>query len=456
MVAATQKIAFVDTGIRGAANDIRRKASADAAYSADLRTVYKLLARVADRWDLPVKEAERQLTEPSISRAQKIALIRQGMTKDEKADLEKIFWSAEHPINAEARGFVAEILNIPLCSLPSSSPLKHGWLALKDEREVILGGVNPSVGGDVINLSAPNYQGRSWTIPASDNGCDDGRFVTKLENARPGDWLQVHTYSPEGGASDWLNVQVRAGRDTTNATARTSFLRMSEIASGAPGEDREFRLHSISPASRISEPHAKLAFINTTTGDKEWVTLDGDGLMPSDIVLHGHRTHTWSIRISDGVNDQNFETEIGTINPDDVYPEIPNPSGISTKLNLDGSDRCRLVSLRGELWGASGPSPDDVFQGWGADCWLAAAAAGIAKVDPEILQKMIYDNGDGTYTVTLHKYDPVMKRHIPRVYVVDDKVRFAGATPIFGRGAIGENGKTIVWWPILEKAFAEL
>lgn len=49
--------------------------------------------------------------------------------------------------------------------------------------------------------------------------------------------------------------------------------------------------------------------------------------------------------------------------------------------------------------------PDDIRQGQLNNCFLVAAMAAVAEQDPGFIQNMIQDNGDGTYTVTLHQYD---------------------------------------------------
>ena len=46
--------------------------------------------------------------------------------------------------------------------------------------------------------------------------------------------------------------------------------------------------------------------------------------------------------------------------------------------------------------------PNDVTQGNLGDCYLLAAAAAVARLNPALIEQMIHDNGDGTYNVTLH------------------------------------------------------
>ena len=46
--------------------------------------------------------------------------------------------------------------------------------------------------------------------------------------------------------------------------------------------------------------------------------------------------------------------------------------------------------------------PNDVTQGNLGDCYLLAAAAAVARLNPALIERMIHENGDGTYNVTLH------------------------------------------------------
>lgn len=50
-----------------------------------------------------------------------------------------------------------------------------------------------------------------------------------------------------------------------------------------------------------------------------------------------------------------------------------------------------------------GVSPDDISQGYLGDCWYIASLQAVAQANPSIIEKAIKDNGNGTYTVTLHK-----------------------------------------------------
>jgi hypothetical protein len=50
-----------------------------------------------------------------------------------------------------------------------------------------------------------------------------------------------------------------------------------------------------------------------------------------------------------------------------------------------------------------GADPSDVKQGALGDCYLLAALAAVAKTNPALIERMISDNGDGTYNVTIYE-----------------------------------------------------
>lgn len=107
--------------------------------------------------------------------------------------------------------------------------------------------------------------------------------------------------------------------------------------------------------------------------------------------------------------------------------------------------------------------PNDVAQGQLANCYLISSLAAIAQVNPELLEKNIEANGDGTYTVTLYKkadkpwwnpfasdYDKVEVR-VTADFPVDK-----GGKPIFAQPGDSKDGKAELWVMLYEKAYAQL
>lgn len=96
----------------------------------------------------------------------------------------------------------------------------------------------------------------------------------------------------------------------------------------------------------------------------------------------------------------------------------------------------------------------DVDQGQIADCYVMAAIGAYARNNPDAIEEMIQDNGDGTYTVTFHEkqsgflgigggYKEV------QITVNAEFPDSKGAQPST------DGGKTEIWPLILEKAYAQ-
>ncbi len=96
------------------------------------------------------------------------------------------------------------------------------------------------------------------------------------------------------------------------------------------------------------------------------------------------------------------------------------------------------------LFAASGPSKDDVFQGAVGDCYFMASLSAIANADPNYIQQMVVDLGDGTYAVRFYDQgQAVYVRVEADLYVTDSgDLQYAD---------LGQGGS--VWVAIVEKAY---
>lgn len=107
--------------------------------------------------------------------------------------------------------------------------------------------------------------------------------------------------------------------------------------------------------------------------------------------------------------------------------------------------------------------PNDVKQnGSVANCYLMASIAAVAEQNPQYIQDMIQDNGDGTYTVTLHEYD---KGGLFGTGFLGSgewkpvEVTVTADFPESGSGLSGDkdaDGAVEIWPQLIEKAYAEL
>lgn len=108
--------------------------------------------------------------------------------------------------------------------------------------------------------------------------------------------------------------------------------------------------------------------------------------------------------------------------------------------------------INGKLY-INGVSENDVIQGDLGNCYFLASIAAIARTNPEIIQKAIKDNGDGTYTVTFYENGKPVQVTVDNVFPTKGD-RFITAKPA---ESIEENGKykPEMWVMILEKAWAK-
>ena len=95
------------------------------------------------------------------------------------------------------------------------------------------------------------------------------------------------------------------------------------------------------------------------------------------------------------------------------------------------------------------PSIDvtDVNQGAVGDCYFVAAIASIVltRGGVQFIQRMIVDNGDGTFTVTFPGHEPIR--------LDGDVYANASGVPLYGR--LGKDS-TDYWFLLLEKAYAQM
>lgn len=130
-----------------------------------------------------------------------------------------------------------------------------------------------------------------------------------------------------------------------------------------------------------------------------------------------------------------------TVNPDPKNEFAPNDS----YKTIDG-----VATVKG-AGDAHAVDPSDVKQGSLGDCYFVAQLAATARTDPDRIANLIKDNGDGTYTVTLHLRDAQGKRS-PKEIVVDSQFPQKGAAKT---GDVGADGKPELWPMLIEKAFAK-
>jgi Calpain family cysteine protease len=113
----------------------------------------------------------------------------------------------------------------------------------------------------------------------------------------------------------------------------------------------------------------------------------------------------------------------------------------------------------GTLFGSGGPSYKDVAQGEEGDCWLLAAFAETAAVDPSVIQSMFTDdgtaleNGVEVHIWTVRFYDNGVTSYL----TVNNELPAENGDYVYAGGFQSINASTnVLWVPLLEKAYAQL
>ncbi len=130
---------------------------------------------------------------------------------------------------------------------------------------------------------------------------------------------------------------------------------------------------------------------------------------------------------------------------------------LRTKVKSEYRDTNGQLFVRGP-GDANEIDPNDIDQNKLGDCYLLASLAAVAKANPDAIRRMIRDNGDGTYTVTLNvrrlPWEPG-KGEFKQVDVkVTDQLAFLDGRLAFAGPADGTTEKPELWVALIEKAYA--
>ncbi|MFT3706257.1 MAG: C2 family cysteine protease [Archangium sp.] len=422
----------------------------------------QILSEVGDRSGWSASKVLSELKKPGMTQDQQVALAAKGLSAGEKKDLATILDQGTVPLEAGAKEFLEKVIGR---TTPPPGPGPGGDISVNglsisgDQVNGLTGKTKAGATLEAINLStAPTgryHTDDTFVIGKADaNGNFSGAKLTGDMAMREGDMIRMRARYADGTTSDWINVKANTAetKDTNNAA-------VAVFRIGLTATNGQIAVSNINEGRQISEPGAKLQFTNARTGEKTVVTLDADGTFPKDLKIKGQAGDKFSVAASDGVNNTNFATSVGNVQvPGGAVGGdiIKDPALHKDELNADGTPKFGKKNFTGPLIDGA-IEPGDVQQGQLGDCYFPSAIAALAKADPNVLKNAIKDNGDGTYTVTFKERDWMSGKvkDVPVKVDGDLYVRSWGG-PLYGHSAnSGEPTKMEMWFPVLEKAYAQ-
>lgn len=417
----------------------------------DDSNLFNFLAGIGDKSGRKFMATMRALQAPGVTRDQQVEIVRDGMDDQEKLDVESMLADDSISWTPDARNFMEALVG--QTPVEPGEPLPLGQELEAKFNEIAANGETL----EIVNISEnpeASLQADAMEIKAD----EWGKFHGKLDNVEEGDHLRVRTRDANGNVSNWMTLQAGGiGEvDTRNATTEVEAFGLEA------NEEGDVELIYLGDGM-MSEPNAKFQLTNKRTGDKFDFQLDAEGKLPPGVSFKGQANDEFSIAVSDGVNNIDFSKTSGVVKvdgpPEPVDLEDPSPWK-KRHVDDDGNPTVTTQRYSGPLF-IDGATAADVKQGSLANCYFCAAASSVANSNPEIIENMMKDNGDGTYTVTFKEetyYNSGRFRN--RKVTVDGDLykRSSGNRPLYG-GSVGETydpDKMEMWYPILEKAYAKL
>jgi hypothetical protein len=289
----------------------------------------------------------------------------------------------------------------------------------------------PGVGSEMITIEA--YDGKTWSSAYTATAKTTAAPAPPSPPAGPPSI--VSQLSNAGIAADVGNLMVN------NSLSYNAMLQiLQDAAVGGM------------TASKFSTLQTLASLLNQTNG----ITVSSAVQQLTDDVINGNSANaTWNGGASkastlgnlSATSTQTQATElIGTWFLGTNLPSL-DVSGIGED-NLGPTYQASTLPL----YGVGGtPSYLDVNQGYLGDCYFVAALGEVALQDPSLIENMITNNGNGTYSVRFYVNGQADYVTVNSQLPVMNGYDWAnGSTQEFA------NSTTVSWVALVEKAFAEL
>lgn len=416
----------------------------------DAQELADLLAAVADRPGLSRFLARILLARPGITEEERLAFTRKGMDATEREDLLNILDGGYVDMTDTVRRFLNKLVGRDA----GEEPVPHLEVSGNQAQQTIAGTASPGATIEAVNLSAIAstrfYRTDTFELATADA---HGRFNGSVRGLEEGDWVRLRARSTTGAVSHWLTLRATglAAADTRNTEVNLARMGLRDRGDGW------VEVKNIDPSRLVAEPGARLLFRNIRTQQETRLTLDDHGGFPEGACLAGRAGDTWSVHASDGVNNTDFLETCGTVTASGTSGPAANPplpAPLKADCNPDGSHGFGTCQFTGPLF-AGTPDIHGAHQGFLGDCYLVSAVGALAQHRPRLLQDIIRDNGNGTYTVTFKELDD--KGTCTEVPITVDGHLYVNArgTPLYGfsSGPLAPD-RMELWFPLLEKAYA--
>ncbi|MCK6546650.1 C2 family cysteine protease [Myxococcota bacterium] len=411
--------------------------------------VLRLLASVGDTWGKKSDAVLAELSRPGITRKEQFDLASKGLDYLEKRDLRTFLDQSGWPMSAGAKNFLEALTG------RAELKLDFGPLSIEgDQRDGIRGTARKGDVIEAINLTTAPEGRLHLTDTVQIGAADDaGKFVGRLPDVREGDLIRMRARGADGNVTPWVDVRAKGIEPRDNRNAKVNLERIDlTFENGAV-------VVTHNTPRPLSEPGAIVRFKNDRTGKTKDVTVDENGSFPKDLKLEGAAGDSFSVAVTDNVNNKDFATITGTLRVPGGQGggvggvDLPDPAPLKSDSREDGTARVSKERFVGPLY-VGEISPGDVRQGAIGNCYFPAALAAIAHFRPEAIRDAIKKNDDGSYTV---RFFQGYGRGRPVEIKIDaDLYVRAWGGPLYGAAPEKATREQMeLWFPLIEKAYAQ-